>query len=405
MRKHTQTNTVKELPRSGRPHVTSQREDRALHSLVRRIPFTTSLVLKRQWLLHRRMSARTVRNCLKSAGLKARRVTKRPMLSDRHQRIRLAYCLARRDLHLRTWRRIHWSVESRFLLHVTDGRMSVRRQKNTAYAPMKIQPNIPYNGGSAMIWGCISHDCKLDLVTIRGNITGNQYIRDVLQLVAVPHFDNYPLTTRPVYMDENARPYRSRAVTANFLSEAVTSIPWPAMSPDFNPIEHAWGILGRRVQAFEPTLQNLCQLEAALHREWRQLPQQHTQGLTGWMRREFEPVIQARGCFTRVLNFEPWMSLSYSKLTFSKSNDNLIAYYELWRSIPTLDIFSVKTGLSMNFLLYWWKQLFPVGYKFPMEKDKTLHHWLVKVVIPNSRHVSNGEIQTSVSLTGESNYF
>ena len=101
------------------------------------------------------------------------------------------------------------------------------------------------------------------------------------------------------------------------------------MSPDFNPIEHAWGMLGRRVQAFEPTLQNLCQLEAALHQEWRQLPQQHTQGLTGWMRREFEPVIQARGCFTRVLNFEPWMSFSYSKLTFSKSNDNLIAYYEL----------------------------------------------------------------------------
>jgi transposase len=44
------------------------------------------------------------------------------------------------------------------------------------------------------------------------------------------------------------------------------------MSPDFNPIEHAWGMLGRRVQAFEPTLQNLCQLEAALHRAWRQLP-------------------------------------------------------------------------------------------------------------------------------------
>jgi hypothetical protein len=27
--------------------------------------------------------------------------------------------------------------------------------------------------------GCISHDCKLDLVTIQGNLTGDQYIRDV----------------------------------------------------------------------------------------------------------------------------------------------------------------------------------------------------------------------------------
>ena len=63
-----------------------------------------------------------------------------------------------------------------------------------------------------MVWGCISHDCKLDLVTIQGNLTGDQYIRDVLQPV-VPHFDNHPLATRPVYMDD-ARPHRSRAVTA-----------------------------------------------------------------------------------------------------------------------------------------------------------------------------------------------
>jgi hypothetical protein len=32
-----------------------------------------------------------------------------------------------------------------------------------------------------MVWGCISHDYKLDLVTIQGNLTGDQYIRDVLQ--------------------------------------------------------------------------------------------------------------------------------------------------------------------------------------------------------------------------------
>ena len=54
-----------------------------------------------------------------------------------------------------------------------------------------------------MVWGCISHDCKLDLVTIQSNLTGDQYIRDVLQPV-VPHFDNHPLATRPVYMDDNA---------------------------------------------------------------------------------------------------------------------------------------------------------------------------------------------------------
>jgi hypothetical protein len=36
-----------------------------------------------------------------------------------------------------------------------------------------------------MVWGCISHDCKLDLVTIQGNLTGDQYTRNVLQPVVV----------------------------------------------------------------------------------------------------------------------------------------------------------------------------------------------------------------------------
>jgi hypothetical protein len=104
--------------------------------------------------------------------------------------------------------------------------------------------------------GCISHDCKLDLVTIQGNLTGDQYISDVLQPVVVPHFDK-------------TRSHRSRAVTAYLQCEAVIYVPWPAMSPDLNPIKHIRDMLGRRIQASEPPVQNIRQLEAALHREWQ----------------------------------------------------------------------------------------------------------------------------------------
>jgi hypothetical protein len=66
-----------------------------------------------------------------------------------------------------------------------------------------------------------------------------------------------------------------------------------------NPIEHVGDMLSHRVQAVEPPVLKLPQLEAALHGECRQLPQQHILRLTGGMRRRAKAVIQARGGFTR----------------------------------------------------------------------------------------------------------
>ena len=98
-------------------------------------------------------------------------------------------------------------------------------------------------------------------------------------------------------MDDNARPHRSRAVTAYLRSEAVTSVPWLTMSPDLNPLEHTWDMLGRRVPAREPPVLSIRQLEAALHREWQQLSQQDIRRLTGGMRRR--AVIKTREGYTR----------------------------------------------------------------------------------------------------------
>jgi hypothetical protein len=78
----------------------------------------------------------------------------------------------------------------------------------------------------------------------------------------------------------------------------VTSVPWQVISPDLNHIEHIWDMLGRRMQAREPPVQNIRQLEAALHRESQQLSQQDIRRLTGGMRGRVEPVIQTRGSYT-----------------------------------------------------------------------------------------------------------
>ncbi|GFW03029.1 DDE_3 domain-containing protein [Trichonephila clavipes] len=50
-------------------------------------------------------------------------------------------------------------------------------------------------------------------------------------------------------MDDNARPHRSNIVDECLQSEDITRMDWPAYSPDMNPIEHVWDMLGRRIAA------------------------------------------------------------------------------------------------------------------------------------------------------------
>jgi hypothetical protein len=74
----------------------------------RRMPFANTPILKLQWLPNRRVSARAVRNRLKSAGLKSKAVVKRTICSDRHQWLRLPWCLARRFVLI--WGPCGWSI-------------------------------------------------------------------------------------------------------------------------------------------------------------------------------------------------------------------------------------------------------------------------------------------------------
>ncbi|GFW81023.1 DDE_3 domain-containing protein [Trichonephila clavipes] len=53
-------------------------------------------------------------------------------------------------------------------------------------------------------------------------------------------------------MDDNAGPHRANIVDECLQSEDITRMDWSSYSPDLNPIEHVWDILGRRIAARQP---------------------------------------------------------------------------------------------------------------------------------------------------------
>lgn len=50
-----------------------------------------------------------------------------------------------------------------------------------------------------------------------------------------------------VFINDNAQPHRTRAVNRYLENEGINRLDWPAVSPDINPIEHAWYMIGRAV--------------------------------------------------------------------------------------------------------------------------------------------------------------
>ena len=77
----------------------------------------------------------------------------------------------------------------------------------------------------------------------------------------------------------------------------VSDLPWPAKSPDLNPIELVWDLLDRRVRAIP--LRNVRELAGALVEEWGNISQQELTNLVQSMRRRCTGVLNAAGGHTR----------------------------------------------------------------------------------------------------------
>ena len=139
----------------------------------------------------------------------------------------------------------------------------------------------------------------MNLIAIPMTLNAQWYQQEVLDAAVIPHFDNDPLATRPIFMDDNARPHRGRTVIAHLRNNANETLPWPARSPDLNPVEHLWDYLGRQIQARDPPVRNLQELEQALHEEWQGIPLERIRRLVASMRRRLAYVIRARGGYSR----------------------------------------------------------------------------------------------------------
>lgn len=220
-------------------------------------------------------------------------------------------------IHRRSWAALHrrWTRDqsarvllsdvSRFTLRFNDGRIRVWRRPGERFADVAVREHDRYGGGSVMVWGGFSLHHRTPLHLVEGRLTGAAYRDTTLRPLVIPALQ--AVGDGALFQDDSAPCHRA-AVVNNFLREQqVTRMDWPARSPDLNPIEHLWDVLGRRVRAYNPPAATLQELFELLQQEWQAIPQDTLRRSVESMRRRCDACLNMNSGHTLygdLLNFK-----------------------------------------------------------------------------------------------------
>ena len=102
-----------------------------------------------------------------------------------------------------------------------------------------------------------------------------------------------------VFQHDNDPKHTSKATKEYLMNQELEILPWPAQSPDLNPIEHLWHYLKVKIGSYENRPTSIHSLWQYVDEKWNKISVEVCQKLIETMPKRIQAVIEAKGGHTK----------------------------------------------------------------------------------------------------------
>ena len=197
------------------------------------------------------------------------------------------------------WKKVVWSDETKVNWLGSDSRKWAWKKPREGLSDRLVKGTLKFGGGSVMVWGCMMWEGTGYAVKIDGRMDADLYTK-ILDDDLQASLDFYGKTPRNIIFQQDGDPKHCSTLAQTwFENHNIKVLPWPAQSPDLNPIEHLWDHLKRRLGEYDVEPKGILELWERIEKEWDKIPASVCQNLIESMPRRVQAVLKAKGGHTK----------------------------------------------------------------------------------------------------------
>ena len=242
----------------------------------------------------------TVRRNLIQEGVRTYSQPNKPKLTRDQMAKRLQF--AKEHIHwtVDDWKKVMFSDETMISRVGSFGKSYYHcKPEHRAFHHHQIKPTLQGGGGKMMLWGCITFFGVGDAGWLHERITADVYLDAVRDYIRKSR-DYWRMDPKTfIFQQDNARVHTAHTVMEFFKKNNITVLPWPANSPDLNPIEYVWAFMKQRLDHHPKELNDLNELWEHVQDIWTHIPDDFLHKLYESMPKRLEEVIKNKGRNTK----------------------------------------------------------------------------------------------------------